>query len=201
MRRAILFLSFLLLGSRGLFAADRYVDFSTFRAWRSLAPELAGARVCGLTNAGHELWEKGELRLPATQCLEGDFNRDGREDRAVLLEVGNDPSPCDHVLLVGRRKDGCWERLFLQRIDLEEDAPAAALLWDGKRAAIGIDSGKRKGITSPATMTWKDGKVVEARAGYVLEKKLIFQSIRWNEERKRFEFAKTAVPEEWGSDE
>jgi hypothetical protein len=46
--------------------AQHYLDFSVYKSMKDLAPELPGARLhSSLAPAGYELWEKGQLRMPA----------------------------------------------------------------------------------------------------------------------------------------
>ena len=178
-------------------AEKEYVDYQAFKAWRSLAPELANVRVTGLTQDGHDLWAKGELRMPAEGFLRGDFRSTGNEDWVVDLETGGgkDQRPAQHLLIVTRQANE-WKRLFLHKIE-PEDGVSGTPVWSREGQAIGMDFGKTRRVTAPATMTWGNGEVVHATAGYVIEKRLISQIIRWNPKANAFVYEKRPEPEEW----
>ncbi len=177
-------------------AQKAYTSYEILEAWRSLVPELHQARVCNLTVVGHELWAQGQLRMPEETFLRGDFRHTGVEDWAVPLVDGGDTSPCAYVLLTTRNAGG-WQRLLLQPVALEDSLSGFSLLWNEREQAIGLDFGKRKRVTSPATLVWQDGLVVEAKAGYVLEFALISQIINWVGKHNRLEYRRVASPEEW----
>ena len=170
-----------------------YVSFETFATWRSLVPEVSGARVCSLTKSGHELWEQGQLRIPASRFLKGDVNGDGREEWVIDLAGPEDEGVCDHLLITDQ-VNRQWRRVFLQRVKLEGDAQGFAPLLSRPRQAIGIDFGKRRRDTRPATMSWPDG---QGQTGFVIEYALISQSVRWNPQSSSFEYRQAAKPEEW----
>lgn len=179
-------------------AQGEYLDYRTFAAWKALVPELGHPLLCNLTDVGHELWAAGQLRLPVAGAglARGDFRRAGRDDWAVLLRGDADQSPCDYVLITTQRTGG-WERLLLHRITLDPDAPVVELVWNEARGAIGIDVGARARLTAPATLTSVNGHVVAAKAGYVIEQRLISRRLRWNPETKRFDSEQEAEPEAW----
>lgn len=121
-----------------------YLDYSTFKALAALVPEAPHARlVAGLTDAGYELWSKGQMRLPAANYfLEGDFDGDGRLDSALLLEGGP-----RRYLLIAAREDEQWIRtaLFLIRKEsqldwdgktLKLESPEAFIDWTGKEYSL-----------------------------------------------------------------
>ena len=168
-----------------------YLEFETFSVWRRLSPELAQAEVCGLTPAGHALWDAGKLRLP-DPSLRGDFDADGFEDRAIRLRMGGERSPCEYVLLLARRPQA-WALLHLQRIELDEHA-AGDLLWMASQQAIGLDSGQTERFTRPATM-WSNGTDGGSSAGYVIDVKLVYHTIKWNPALHQFVYARLGVPQ------
>ncbi len=184
---------------RGAPAQRAHTSYDTFNAWRSLVPELQDARACNLTVVGHELWAQGQLRMPAETFLHGDFRHTGSEDWAVPLANGDDAAPCAYVLVTTRSLDG-WQRLVLQPILSEDNLSGFDLVWNEREQAIGIDRGRRRRITSPATLVWQDGQVVEAKAGYVIDLVLVSQIIAWVQEQGRFEYRRSAPPEEWDVD-
>ena len=92
-------------------AAERYWSLEKFRRVVALFPELRSPRPANLKREGYALWERGELRLPATPAtlLEADFDGDGELDRAVLVETGADQRPKRHLLVV-LEISGVWRR-------------------------------------------------------------------------------------------
>lgn len=176
-------------------AQERYLDFHTFRALQSLAPELVGARLCSLTQVAHELWERGQLRVPETGIVKGDYKGDGHEHWAILLAAGPNAERCTWVLIATRAGDR-WRRLLLQQLEVDDRVVGIDLLWDETRRAIGIDLGERKRITAPATLRSQDGRVVEARPGYVIEARLISHFIRWDDQLNQFKYEIRLLPEE-----
>ena len=180
-------------------AQTAYTSYETFEGWRSLVPELHQPRVCNLTVAGHELWAHRQLRLPAETFLHGDLRRTGGDDWAVPFADGDDGAPCAYVLVTTRGPDG-WQRLLLQPVPLEDRSSGFNLVWNERERAIGIDHGQRKRVTSPATLVWQDGLVIEAKAGYVLDLVLVTEIIEWVAERGRFEYRRAVPPEEWDGD-
>ncbi len=189
----------LLCCSREVTAQKAYTSYEDFNAWRALVPELREARSCNLTVAGHDLWAHGQLRLPAETFLRGDLRHTGSEEWAVPFADGDDAAPCSYVLVTTRHPEG-WQRLLLQRVLLEDSASGFALVWNEREQAIGIDFGKRRRVTSPATLVWQDGWVLEAKAGYVIDLVLVSQIIGWVQARRRFEYRRSATPEEWDVD-
>lgn len=173
-----------------------YLEYHTFQQWRSLIPELREARVCGLTIAGHRLWANGQLRMPAERFVHGEFRKEGIVDWAVELSSGPDTAPCRHLLVV-THEAGAWRRLLLLPIELEAGTAGFTVIWSPQARALGIDFGHRKRLTAPATMTWQDGRVVKAKAGYVIERRLIRQRCSWSPEDRRFECLSLAIPEDW----
>jgi len=180
-------------------AQTAYTSYETFEAWRSLVPELRQPRVRNLTVAGHELWAHGQLRLAAEMFLHGDLRRTGGDDWAVPLADGDDAAPCAYVLVTTRGPDG-WQRVFLQPVALEDRSSGFNLVWNQLERAIGIDHGQRKRVTSPATLVWEHGRVIEAKAGYVLDLVLVTEIIEWVADRGRFEYRRAVPPEEWDAD-
>ncbi len=89
--------------------AQRYLDFSVYKSMKDLAPELPGARLhSGLAPAGYELWEKGQLRMPAEGFfLTADLGDRGRDDRAILLDVPAGDETATYVLIAGEEA-GSW---------------------------------------------------------------------------------------------
>lgn len=153
-------------------AQHAHLGYSTFEAWRALVPEIAGARVCGLTIAGHELWAAGQLSMPLHRFLHGDFRTSGSLDWAVELSAHGDDRPCRYLLVVTQGA-GVWRRLLLEPVKLEDGAAGFTVVWSPELRALGVDLGHRKRLTAPATLTFENGSVVRAQAGYVIERLLI----------------------------
>jgi hypothetical protein len=103
----------LLLYPSWLLGEGPYVDYSTFRQWVQLVPEVGSLEVCGLTDAAHKLWAQKQLRVPATTFMQGDFSGTGRTDWIVQLHRSTSNRSCDYLLIVNHDK-GSWEQLFLQ---------------------------------------------------------------------------------------
>lgn len=84
----------------------------------ALFPELCSPRPANLKREAYALWERGELRLPATSAtlLEADFDGDGELDWAVLVESGADRKPKRHLLVV-LEISGVWHRALRQMLD------------------------------------------------------------------------------------
>lgn len=179
----------------GAHAEDgRYLDLPMFRAWQGLVPETPAARLCGLTRTGHALWAQGRLRVPLdpASVAVGALTPD-QELWTVLLEVGDEPAPCDRVLVL-TRSGWTWQRLAWQRLDLDSGAVPTSVLWDGTRAAVLVDTGERKRITAPATLRWEAGRVVHATPGFVIEVRLIRHVLWWRADDQRLEYRRLAVP-------
>lgn len=177
----------LLLSPSGL-AAQGYLDFSVYKALRDLAPEFPGVRLhSGLAPAGYELWERGELRMPAEgYFLRADLRQTGIEDHAILLEVPAGDRPVVSILIASFAQ-GSWSRLFLQQ--LEEST--ALIRWDAVRKAIEIPSGEGIRVTSPAMMSWAAGTEPHATYGYAFDvKKSAY--VRWDSRARRFEYIRAA---------
>lgn len=125
----------------GLAHAGPHLEYKTFLALTALAPEVQIPRlVGGLTEAGHDLWARGQARIPAEpHFVEADLDRDGKMDAALLFRGGN-----KHYLLVAGRSGRRFERKALftlegqERLLLEEgmlklEPPEAFLEWDSRR--------------------------------------------------------------------
>jgi len=170
--------------SGGPGAAERYWSLEEFRRVVALFPELRSPRPANLKREGYALWERGELRLPATPAtlLEADFDGDGELDRAVLVETGADQRPKRHLLVV-LEISGVWRRGLLQRLDARSTGD---LLWDEGRRALGLDTGKRRRATHPARLVVEDGVVTQSETGFVLEDWLVSPFV-WNPFQRRFE--------------
>jgi len=170
--------------SSGPGAAERYWSLEEFRRVVAFFPELRSPRPANLKREGYALWERGELRLPATPAtlLEADFDGDGELDRAVLVETGADQRPQRHLLVV-LGISGVWRRGLLQRLDARSTGD---LLWDEGRRALGLDTGKRRRATHPARLVVEDGVVTHSEAGFVLEDWLVSPFV-WNPFQRRFE--------------
>ena len=75
---------------RPAFAEGPYLDYADFRALVALAPEIRGAHLVGTTDAGMDLWAKGQMRVPSiTHYVEGDFDSDGAPEAALHFESGS----------------------------------------------------------------------------------------------------------------
>ena len=171
-----------------------YLPIEMWRAWQRLVPEAAEIRLCGLTRAGHELWAQGQLRVPLSPgaVAVGALAPD-QELWAVLPEVGDEPVPCDRVLVLAR-SGWTWQRLAWQRLDLDPGVVPTGVLWDATRAAVLIDTGERRRLTAPATLRWEDGRVLHATPGFVIEVRLIRHVLWWRADGPRFEYERLTVP-------
>jgi len=88
-----LFIGSLLTATPTVSAGGNYLDYELFERICSLFPELQSPRIPGLTEAGHELWKSGSLRLPAeTRFVRGDFDHDGTQEALLLVSSGTDNS-------------------------------------------------------------------------------------------------------------
>ncbi len=107
-----------------------YLDFATFKALTTLVPEVPQPRLLpGLTEAGHILWAKGQMRVPAVgHFVQGDFARNGEFYVALLFEGGN-----RRYLLVAGRAGEQWVRKAL--FELGEESGVA---WDGTVLRLGL---------------------------------------------------------------
>lgn len=172
----------------------RYLPFEMFRGWQGLVPEAAEIRLCGLTRAGHVLWAQGQLRVPLSPgaVAVGALTPD-QELWAVLLEVGDEPAPCDRVLVL-TRSGWTWQRLAWHRLDLDPGTVATAVLWDAARGAVLIDTGERKRLTAPATLRWEGGWVVQATPGFVVDVRLVRHVLWWRADAQRFEYEPLSLP-------
>jgi hypothetical protein len=138
-------------------AGSRYLEFDTLRTWRGFVPEAGAARLCGLTDAAHALWARGQLRIPLSPgAVVAVPLMPDQELWAVLLEVGAEPVPCDGLLVLARRGP-TWQRLLWQRLQLDPGVVPTGVLWDGTRAAVLVDTGERTRLTAPATLRWEAG--------------------------------------------
>lgn len=107
-----------------------YLDFATFKALTTLASEVPQPRMLpGLTEVGHVLWAKGQLRMPAAgHFAQGDFARNGEVDAALLFEGGS-----QRYLLIAGRSGDRWVRKAL--LELQEES---AVTWDGAVLRLGL---------------------------------------------------------------
>ncbi len=172
----------------------RYLPFEMFRAWQRLVAEAAEIRLCGLTRAGHALWAQGQLRVPLSPAAVavGALTPD-QELWAVPLEVGDEPAPCDRVLVL-TRSGWTWQRLAWHRLELDPGTVPTAVLWDTARGAVLIDTGERKRLTAPATLRWEGGRVVQATPGFVVDVRLVRHVLWWRADDQRLEYERLAVP-------
>lgn len=163
--------------------AQRYLDFSVYKSMKDLAPELPGARLhSGLAPAGYELWEKGQLRMPAEGLfLTADLRDRGRDDRAILLDVPAGDETATYILIAGE-KAGSWSRLFLQRL-----RESAQMRWNAERQALDIPSAEGIPVSSSATMRWAPGEAPQGTYGYKFDVMRIAY-IRWDGRAQRFEY-------------
>lgn len=167
-------------------ADEGYLDFQTFKALRVLAPELSQVHFAGLTDAGHELWESGQMRVPVSgNFLREDLNQDGYRDCSILLKELQGRRSTPYVLIASPTKKA-WLRLLLQPLD-----GPGSMRWDEIRQAIEIDTGARTRVTSPATMRWEGGQVVGGSYGYAIDIKSLAY-IRWDSAGKRFDYVNSA---------
>ncbi len=107
-----------------------YLDFATFKALTTLAPEVPQPRMLiGLTEVGHVLWAQGQLRIPAAgHFAQGDFARSGEVNVALLFEGGG-----RRYLLIAGRSGGRWVRNAL--LELQQES---AVTWDGAVLRLGL---------------------------------------------------------------
>lgn len=163
--------------------AQHYLDFSVYKSMKDLAPELPGARLhSSLAPAGYELWEKGQLRMPAEGLfLTADLRERGKNDRAILLDVPAGENTAVYILIAGE-EGGSWSRLFLQR--LREDTQ---MRWNAERKALEIPSAEGIPVSSSATMTWAPGEAPRGTYGYKFDVKR-FAYVRWDGRARRFEY-------------
>lgn len=105
-----------------------YLEYSAFQTLTRLVPEISTPRIPGaLTEAGHELWSNGELRLPAQgHFILADLNGDQRQEAALILTDGT-----KNFLLIAAQENGSWKRKSLLRLRKEE-----TLNWDGKTLVV-----------------------------------------------------------------
>ena len=170
----------------GDLTGGRYLDFRTFKALRDLVPELGQVRFAGLTEAGLDLWEQGQMRVPvAGNFLREDVNRDGKVDCAILLEAPAGTSVDFYIVLASPTPRGLI-RLVLLRLD-----GPGGMRWDERRQAIEVDTGVRKRVTSPATMRSEGGRTVGGSYGYSVDLRLPGY-LRWSPEAARFDYARPA---------
>ncbi|HEV8552018.1 MAG TPA: hypothetical protein VGR65_01340 [Casimicrobiaceae bacterium] len=177
-----------------LLAEGPYVDYSTFRQWVQLVPEVQSLEVCGLTDAAHKLWAQERLRVPATTFLQGDFSGIGRRDWIVQLHQSTSNQPCDYLLIVSHDK-GSWDQLFFREIRTNIEQRWAPL-WYSKKRVIAIDVGEHRRRSAPAEMSWSEGRVW-SRPGFVVEDALIDTWIAWDKEQQRYEYKKGDRGEWW----
>ncbi len=107
-----------------------YLDFATFKALTTLAPEVPQPRMLtGLTEVGHVLWAQGQLRMPAAgHFAQGDFAGSGEVNVALLFEGGS-----RRYLLIAGHSGGRWVRKAL--LELQEES---AVTWDGTVLRLGL---------------------------------------------------------------
>jgi hypothetical protein len=77
----------------------RFVEYQTFAQWQALVPELNGARYCGLTEAAHEMWARGDLRMPREGFVHVDLAGSGQDQWAIPLRPRFGPEACNSLLL------------------------------------------------------------------------------------------------------
>ena len=183
----------LLLWPSWLLGEGPYVDYSTFRQWVQLVPEVRSLEVCGLTDAAHKLWAREQLRVPATTFMQGDFSGIGRTDWIVQLHQPTSNKPCDYLLIVNHDK-GFWERLFFKEIRPNKEQGWTPLWYSIKRI-IAIDVGEHRRRSAPAEMFWSEDKVW-SKPGFVVVDALIDTWIEWDKEQQRYEYKK-GDPAEW----
>ncbi len=172
----------LFCGSAAL--AQRYVDFSVYRSMKALAPEIPGARLhSGLAPAGYDLWEKGQLRMPAEGLfLTADLRERGKNDRAILLDVPDGKEIATYILIAGE-EGGSWSRLFLARL-----SENTQMRWSAERKAIEIPSAEGIPVSSAATIRWAPGEAPRATTyGYKFDV-LRIGYVRWDGQAQRFEY-------------
>lgn len=184
----------LLLYPSWLLGEGPYVDYSTFRQWVQLVPEVGSLEVCGLTDAAHKLWAQKQLRVPATTFTQGDFSGTGRTDWIVQLHHSTSNRSCDYLLIVNHDK-GSWEQLFFREIRPNKEQGWTPL-WYSKKRIIAIDVGEHRRRSAPAEMFWSEGKVW-SKPGFVVEDALIDTWIEWDKGRQRYEYKKGDRAEWW----
>ena len=90
-----------------------------------------------------------------------------------------------------------WQRLFFARIQKPKPGGSFGVLLSRKEHAVAVDLGDRERVAGPATLTWQNGKVIESRAGFVIEKTKIWEYARWNPSGNSYDYVYLATPEEW----
>jgi len=163
--------------------AQRYVDFSVYRSMKALAPEIPGARLhSGLAPAGYDLWEKGQLRMPAEGLfLTADLRARGKDDHAILLDVPDGKEIATYILIAGE-EGGSWSRLFLARL-----GENTQMRWSAERKAIEIPSAEGIPVSSSATMRWAPGEAPRGTYGYKFDV-LRIGYVRWDGQAQQFEY-------------
>lgn len=144
------------------FAQDQdkeYLDFKTFQALRALIPELPEVFPAGgTTKAGHELWERGQLRVPVNRnFIETDLNQDGQKELTILIKA-DETETHHYILVVEQGKDGL-RRLLFQDLGKVADG----IQWNKKTNLIEIDlpeGSPRDSATEPlsAYIFWGEKK-------------------------------------------
>lgn len=182
--------------STALAAPRDYVAFETFAAWTTLVPEVNRPLLGGLTAVAHDMWAQGSLRMPAEGFVRGDVAGTGREDWIIPLTHDKEGKGCTHLLIVTRKQQG-WLRLFFARIQKPNPGGSYGVLLSRKKHAVAVDLGDRERVTRPATLTWQDGRVIESKAGFVIEKTRIWEYAWWTPSANSYEYVYLATPEEW----
>jgi len=155
---------------------------------KDLVPELPQARLhSGLAPAGYELWEKGQLRMPAEGLfLTAELRERGKNDRAILLDVPEGEGIATFVLIAGEER-GVWSRLFFQELP-----KSGQMRWSVERRALEVPSANGIPISSAATMTWAPGEAPQGTFGYKFDV-LRMAYIRWDDRARRFEYISAAA--------
>lgn len=149
----------LLLSPFGFADDKEYLDYKTFKSLTAIVPELPEVFFAGgLTNSAHELWERGEMRVPVNRnFIETDLNQDGQKELTILIKT--DETETHHYILVAEQgKDGL-RRLLFQDLGKVADG----IQWNKKTNLIEIDlpeGSPRDSATEPlsAYILWGEKK-------------------------------------------
>ncbi len=103
-------------------------------------------RLCGLDKICVTLWRKGKLEIfKEGRLFQGDFNSDGIEDEAMVLEKDQEDDPLgkDYYIYISTKYKPDDKPTVLLHELIPNASNIVDVFWDQKRNALVIDTGGR----------------------------------------------------------
>ncbi len=168
-----------------------YLDYQEFAAIKALAPEMEGARLCGLNKVCMRLWRDGEMSVPEHgMVVREDLDGDGAGDVAVMLEKDKpkEEEGLDYFIIMANRSSLGWKLLGLKQIEDARSIVCAA--WDPDKKSVAVDAGERH-LVSESTVTMEDGRLIGGLRQHSGNVEIVYTYVTFNPKTKKFDIHKS----------